>query len=206
MDSALALRWNTRSRRSKRPRPPPPHADEYAAAMSLILLSESGGGFCCTTASDRDPTIPSPPKKSITNPSGLIIRIKRQRVESPDTPLPNPTYACWMCDKVFTCSQALGGHMTLHRQKKGKSVAVAVAVAVSDDHNSGRVHECWVCHEAFDSGQALGGHMRKHFDKSKLARRGAGGESSSDSSTSGATARPIFMFDLNLPALEEEED
>ncbi|XP_042026694.1 zinc finger protein ZAT10-like [Salvia splendens] len=151
MDCPVSLRWNTRSCR-----PRPPHADEYAAATSLILLSESGGGFCSTTASD--PTITSPPKMSITNPSGLIIRIKRQKVGSPDTPLPNPIYACWMCDKVFQCSQALGGHMTHHRAKKGKA---------GDDHHH-HIHECSHCHEAFGTGQALGGHMLKHLDRSKL--------------------------------------
>ncbi|KAG6414966.1 hypothetical protein SASPL_122364 [Salvia splendens] len=206
MDNAAPLRWIKKSRRSKRPRP---HwrDDEYDAALSLLLLSESGGGFCNSTTGAADPKI-SPPKpiQEIT-PSPLIIKIKRPKTASPDTPLPPPAYACSMCGKVFPCSQALGGHMTVHRQKKGK------AVVVSDDHhhhNSARVHECLVCHEAFDSGQALGGHMRKHYDKSKLARKGAGGEISSDrggASTSGATAsaRPMFMFDLNLPAPEEED-
>ncbi|XP_047964784.1 zinc finger protein ZAT10-like [Salvia hispanica] len=154
MDDDSPLRWINKSGRSKRPRP---HwsDDEYDAALSLVLLSESA----------------EPPKPNQETPrTPLIIKIKRPKTASPDTPLPPPSYAC---------SQALGGHMTLHRANKEKD------------------HVCLVCHEAFDSGQALGGHKRKHFDKSKLARKGASG--------SGATARPILMFDLNLPAPPQED-
>ncbi|KAL1557900.1 ZINC FINGER protein [Salvia divinorum] len=204
MENAAALRWNVKSVRSKRPRSPQ-HDDEYAAAQALLLLSESGGGFCSTTAG---PTI-SPtkahqesPQPVAAAPSGLTIRIKRQKSDrSPNSPLPTPIYPCSTCDKVFQCSQALGGHMTLHRAKKGKAV----------DHRrnsaaSARAHECSLCRETFGTGQALGGHMRKHIDKSKLAGKSADGNSTScsgESSASTSGARPMMMIDLNLlPPME----
>ncbi|KAL1558219.1 zinc finger protein AZF2-like [Salvia divinorum] len=244
MENAAALRWNVKSVRSKRPRWP--QDDEYAAATALLLLSESGGGFCSTTAdptispapkahqeapqpaaaapsgliirikrqrSDRCPNSPLPtpiyqeaPQPVAAAPSGLIIRIKRQESDrSPNSPLPTPIYPCSTCDKVFQCSQALGGHMRLHRAKKGK----AAAAVVSEDHHhnseSARAHECSLCRETFGTGQALGGHMRKHFDKSKLAGKSAGGDSTSCSEVSYAStggAGPMMMIDLNLPPLE----
>ncbi|XP_057783035.1 zinc finger protein AZF3-like [Salvia miltiorrhiza] len=198
-DDSNAPRWNMRAKRSKRPPPPLQHDDEIAAAEALILLANSGGGFCATAIDSASTTIP-PKKHEEVSDSAVIA--KKQEAASPDTPLPPPSYHCWLCSRVFQSSQALGGHMTSHRLK------------ISDDKDrcnsaaaSARIHECSCCHQTFATGQALGGHKRKHYDGPTLARKlpstsvnrlaGDSGGESSDAAGATSHARPII--DLNLP-------
>ncbi|KAL2454656.1 Uncharacterized protein Adt_47844 [Abeliophyllum distichum] len=61
----------------------------------------------------------------------------------------NASHACNKCGKSFPTGQALGGHITGHRNP------------------SGRIHQCFTCNKTFPTGQALGGHRTSHRDRSK---------------------------------------
>ncbi|KAH6758586.1 hypothetical protein C2S51_018821 [Perilla frutescens var. frutescens] len=212
----------SRGKRSKRPEP---DSDEISAAKSLILLANCDGGFCPSFSSTAAPnnsstslrisasTFISHPKKhqepsfpSILAATSAAVNIKKQKRESPDTPLIVVAYNnvshhnCLVCGKRFQSHQALGGHMTSH-PKLHTTAAAGV---------TGRIHECSYCHKQFSTGQALGGHKRKHYDGPLIARKAANCQSisyrddSGESSGGGATshlARP--HIDLNMPPLEE---
>lgn len=214
------LRWKMRGKRSKLTSPPPPpplnvpDEDEISAAEALVLLANSGGGFCDSYAA----TTPVPPKKRQELPllaavdaveiqsAAAAVSAKNQGETSPDTPLLK-YHNCWVCGQVFQSFRALGGHMTSHRAKTESADEIRRRSSAAA---SGRVHECSYCHETFATGQALGGHKRKHYEGPALARKvvkftssdGVAGETSRNGGGDTSHERPLF--DLNLPALEEE--
>lgn len=64
------------------------------------------------------------------------------------------------CKKRFESFQALGGHMTSHKNK-------LTTMSTNGEllHVNLQKHECSICGKKFATGQALGGHMRKHQDE-----------------------------------------
>ncbi|XP_022897552.1 uncharacterized protein LOC111411230 [Olea europaea var. sylvestris] len=109
------------------------------------------------------------------------------------------SHECDVCGKCFLSYQALGGHKTSHRDR-AQFVATAAIT-------SGRIHEYNRCYKTFSTGQALGGHMRRHYEgvisngKKTNVIPSDGGASSHCNSN----GHVVHDFDLNLPALPEDE-
>ncbi|XP_015068881.1 zinc finger protein ZAT11-like [Solanum pennellii] len=76
---------------------------------------------------------------------------------------PNLIFKCKKCKKRFESFQALGGHMTSHKNKLNKLTTMSTAGELL--HVNLQKHECSICGKNFAIGQALGGHMRKHRDE-----------------------------------------
>ncbi|XVE63874.1 hypothetical protein DITRI_Ditri07aG0056500 [Diplodiscus trichospermus] len=87
-------------------------------------------------------------------------------------------YKCETCNKVFKSHQALGGHRTGHNYK-------------SSGYGQRRF-ECPFCDKVFESGQALGGHKKSHFSYLPVA-------------PNKISRKSVELFDLNLPASDDEE-
>ncbi|CAA2956968.1 zinc finger protein AZF2-like [Olea europaea var. sylvestris] len=119
------------------------------------------------------------------------------------------SHECDVCGKCFLSYQALGGHKTSHRDKAQFAATTAITNASNISHlnPSGRIHECNKCHKTFTTGQALGGHMRLHYEgviisSKKTSVMKSEGGASSHCNSNGHLAHD---FDLNLPALPEDE-
>ncbi|KAK4734244.1 hypothetical protein R3W88_008505 [Solanum pinnatisectum] len=69
-------------------------------------------------------------------------------------------FKCKKCKKRFESFQALGGHMTSHKNRPNKLSTNGELLPVNL-----KKHECSICGKDFAIGQALGGHMRKHRDE-----------------------------------------
>jgi len=67
-------------------------------------------------------------------------------------------FVCTTCKKTFSSSNALGGHMSIHSNKRTK-------YSLLEDGGAGSTweHVCDKCNEKFPTGQILGGHKRKHW-------------------------------------------
>lgn len=76
---------------------------------------------------------------------------------------PNLIFKCKKCKKRFESFQALGGHMTSHKNKLNKLTTMSTNGELL--HVNLQKHECSICGKNFATGQALGGHMRKHQDE-----------------------------------------
>ncbi|VFR02204.1 unnamed protein product [Cuscuta campestris] len=101
-------------------------------------------------------------------------------------------FRCEICDRVFKCSQALGSHRTVHRNK------MKAAAAAADDGGGHRVHECPFCGKVFGSGQALGGHKRSHAFGSSSGSCSSELEESLVESIQDSDQ--MVLMDLNFPA------
>ncbi|XP_055835269.1 zinc finger protein ZAT12-like [Solanum dulcamara] len=73
-------------------------------------------------------------------------------------------FKCKKCIKRFNSFQALGGHMTSHKNREIKLIAMRTNGGDSLSVKP-KKHACSICGEEFAIGQALDGHMRKHRDK-----------------------------------------
>ena len=63
----------------------------------------------------------------------------------------NKQSKCKYCDKIFSSTQALGGHIKVHNKSKAKTKLASVT------KNDG-VFECHICHKIFKSSKSLAGH------------------------------------------------
>jgi hypothetical protein len=117
-------------------------------------------------------------------------------------PSPERVFECKTCNRQFPSFQALGGHRASHKKPR---------LAEGAEPPKPKVHGCSICGLEFAVGQALGGHMRRHR---AVAATGDGlglgldlglGLGSKDVSQKKTTAAAELAFDLNVPALEEEE-
>ncbi|XP_047084128.1 zinc finger protein ZAT11-like [Lolium rigidum] len=116
---------------------------------------------------------------------------------------PERVFECKTCNgRQFPSFQALGGHRASHKKPR---------LADGAEPPKPKVHGCSICGLEFAVGQALGGHMRRHR---AVAATGDGlglgldlglGLGSKDVSQKKTTAAAELAFDLNVPALEEEE-
>lgn len=107
-------------------------------------------------------------------------------------------YECSVCGKVYWCYQALGGHMTCHRNLFAQ--VVAGDELSSDGTMVVKGHKCSICRLEFPSGQALGGHMRVHYVG------GVEGGSVKEKNVvktkvTGALKLVLKDFDLNVPVV-----
>ncbi|XP_042397350.1 zinc finger protein ZAT4-like [Zingiber officinale] len=150
-----------------------------------------------------------------------------QVTRSPATPTPRKgrtRYQCGACKRVFRSYQALGGHRASHKKNNG-CVSAAEPGQIfgevdSADANAGaKLHECPFCFRVFSSGQALGGHKRAHFSSSSSIAVTRGTPVSvtlyppprsrpGTSPVAGSATKPansISLFDLNLPAMADDE-
>ncbi|KAH0689535.1 hypothetical protein KY289_016893 [Solanum tuberosum] len=76
-------------------------------------------------------------------------------------------FKCKKCKKRFESFQALGGHMTSHKNR-------LTTMSTNGDQLlpvNLKKHECSICGKDFAIGQALGGHMRKHRDELKKKKK-----------------------------------
>ncbi|CAI9769160.1 unnamed protein product [Fraxinus pennsylvanica] len=119
------------------------------------------------------------------------------------------SHECDVCGKSFLTYQALGGHKTSHRDRAQFATTTAITIAsnVSYLNPSGRIHECHKCYKTFSTGQALGGHMRRHYDKliSSCKKTNVMTSAGGASSHCNSNGHVVHDFDLNLPALPEDE-
>ncbi|KAG8074481.1 hypothetical protein GUJ93_ZPchr0006g45809 [Zizania palustris] len=125
---------------------------------------------------------------------------------SPDMSAPERVFECKTCSRQFPSFQALGGHRASHKKPR-----LADGDAAAEPARP-KVHGCSVCGLEFTVGQALGGHMRRH--RAVMADRlglglslgiGIGVGQKYDDGEKKAAAG-VLVFDLNVPALEEEPD
>ncbi|XP_015169285.1 zinc finger protein ZAT8-like [Solanum tuberosum] len=72
-------------------------------------------------------------------------------------------FKCKKCKKRFESFQALGGHMTSHKNRLNKLTTMSTNGELLPVNL--KKHECSICGKDFAIGQALGGHMRKHRDE-----------------------------------------
>ncbi|KAL2454741.1 Zinc finger protein ZAT10 [Abeliophyllum distichum] len=169
--------------------------DEYEA-LTLVMLS------CDRRSSSTNPTTNPPTTKIIEdkiNPANAVTNIsdRPDPLASSDDKKPvepfspaitasplakNVSHFCNKCGKSFPTGQALGGHITSHRNP------------------SGRIHQCFTCNKTFPTGQALGGHRTSHRDLNKKDSAITSEESASHCNSNGRTTHD---FDLNLPAAPE---
>ncbi|KAL2454654.1 Zinc finger protein ZAT10 [Abeliophyllum distichum] len=141
------------------------------------LASSDDNIFIATIAATIERTVPlasSNDKKPVEPFSPAIIASPLAK---------NVSHACNKCGKSFPTGQALGGHITSHRNP------------------SCRIHQCLTCNKTFPTGQALGGHRTSHRDRSK--KDSAITSEESDSSHCNSNGRIPHDFDLNLPAAPE---
>ncbi|KAL5217166.1 hypothetical protein ABZP36_017850 [Zizania latifolia] len=126
---------------------------------------------------------------------------------SPDMSAPERVFECKTCSRQFPSFQALGGHRASHKKPRLADGDPATEPAKP------KVHGCSICGLEFTVGQALGGHMRRH--RAVMADRlglglslgiGIGVGQNDDDGEKTATAAAGLVFDLNVPALEEEPD
>ncbi|KAK1402464.1 Zinc finger protein ZAT10 [Heracleum sosnowskyi] len=170
-----------KKKRTKRPRSENSSTEEEYLALCLIMLARGTTDMATTTA---------------TKP----VEIKPVETKT------NQTYACSVCDKVFSSYQALGGHKASHR----KLIAAGEEISATNSgttitsvlNPSGKAHVCNICHKSFPTGQALGGHKRRHYDGVIGSAAGSGVTSSSGTGSSHLHGH-LKDFDLNLPAEPE---
>ncbi|CAA2985493.1 zinc finger 91-like [Olea europaea subsp. europaea] len=151
-----------------------------------------------------------------------------RRMENGSSEVGNKTqmrskYECLNCKKTFNSYQALGGHRPCHKRNNvssephyetgenslddyaldsrtvkksvGKNTSNYAEKKVKPKKN--KVHVCPFCHKVYKNGQALGGHKRSHF---------IGGQWKNNNQTPEIKPKFPNLFDLNLPAPEEDED
>ncbi|CAA2987031.1 zinc finger ZAT10-like [Olea europaea subsp. europaea] len=114
------------------------------------------------------------------------------------------SHRCDMRGKCFLSCQALSGHKTSHRDRAQFAATTAITNASNIPHlnPSGRIHEYNKCYKNFSTGQALGGHMRRHYEGVISSGKKTTVITSSHCNSNGHLAHD---FDLNLPALPEDE-
>lgn len=110
----------------------------------------------------------------------------------PALPVQDLPYRCPICNKRFSCYQALGGHKASHRRPP----------SYEGGGDRGRGHQCTICLKTFATGQALGGHKRCHYEG---VIGGGVGETATTAASTTSSGSACKGFDLNLPATEEEE-
>ncbi|XP_022776563.1 zinc finger protein ZAT4-like [Durio zibethinus] len=113
---------------------------------------------------------------------------------------PRTKYKCKTCDKSFKSPQALGGHKASHKNNRAFTVEERKEDKGKESGGDYQIHqqrifECPFCDKVFQSGQALGGHKKVHFSYLSVAH-------SKMSKTSSST---VQLFDLNLPASEDDD-
>ncbi|XP_076905308.1 uncharacterized protein LOC143561033 [Bidens hawaiensis] len=117
-------------------------------------------------------------------------------------------YECLNCNKTFSSFQGLGGHRPCHKKNNGFTEYARDQKTKTDKKlaKKSKWHECPICFRMFKSGQALGGHKRSHFMNGYEDRIDdmAAMEQVDAAATATATASYTDMFDLNLPAPEED--
>ncbi|CAI9767972.1 unnamed protein product [Fraxinus pennsylvanica] len=135
-------------------------------------------------------------------------------------------YECLNCKKTFNSYQALGGHRPCHKRNNVRSEPdYETGENILDDNaldsktarrhgelvgknssnyaekkvkpKKNKVHVCPFCHKVYKNGQALGGHKRTHF---------ISGHWENNNRTQEIKPKFPNLFDLNLPAPEEDED
>lgn len=116
--------------------------------------------------------------------------VESKKVAVEQVPSSSSPHTCKVCKKSFKSGQALGGHISSHKQKK------PVDVVPDQDRLSHQAdHKCSVCGERFETGQALGGHMRKHYNQLGVMIQ-TGDDADAEK------GRVVRDLDLNLPAPE----
>ncbi|XP_076952312.1 uncharacterized protein LOC143625994 [Bidens hawaiensis] len=112
-------------------------------------------------------------------------------------------YECLNCNRTFSSFQGLGGHRPCHKKNNG-FIASEYAKAKTEKRvpKKNKWHECPICFRMFKSGQALGGHKRSHFMNGSEDR--SDDMAAMEQVDATATATATDMFDLNLPAPEED--
>ncbi|XP_040378608.1 zinc finger protein ZAT7-like [Oryza brachyantha] len=121
---------------------------------------------------------------------------------------PERMFECKTCSRQFPSFQALGGHRASHKKPR-----LADGDAAAEPARP-KVHGCSICGLEFAVGQALGGHMRRHravmADGVGLGLSlGVGVIGQNDDDDGGkkkAAPAAELVFDLNVPAFEEEPD
>ncbi|KAF0906826.1 hypothetical protein E2562_013224 [Oryza meyeriana var. granulata] len=117
-------------------------------------------------------------------------------------------FECKTCNRQFPSFQALNGHRASHKKPRLVDGDAAIELAPKP-----KVHGCSICGLELAVGQALGGHMRRHravmADGLRLGLSlgiGVVGHNDHDDGKKKAAATAKLVFDLNVPALEEELD
>ncbi|XP_076927132.1 zinc finger protein ZAT9-like [Bidens hawaiensis] len=113
-------------------------------------------------------------------------------------------YECLNCNKTFSSFQGLGGHRPCHKKNNGFTASEYARDQKGKTEKKvpkkNKWHECPICFRMFKSGQALGGHKRSHFMNGYEDRI----DDMAAMEQAAATATYTDMFDLNLPAPEED--
>eukprot|EP00268_Persea_americana_P052789 TRINITY_DN5936_c0_g1_i2.p1 TRINITY_DN5936_c0_g1~~TRINITY_DN5936_c0_g1_i2.p1 ORF type:complete len:448 (-),score=108.40 TRINITY_DN5936_c0_g1_i2:2522-3865(-) len=186
--------------------------------------SENGFKSELAEIDDKTGIIQGPGKMDSSSKNQMQFPCKT-KAEKKRKPVSSASHICRTCNKSFNSHQALGGHMTGHKNDLMTAAKVdAISVAYNTEEvqygNSNAaeskplpeidatcskaemVHRCKTCNKTFPSGQALGGHQRCHW---------SGGIEASMNSVKlqedeNKVIRQIHDFDLNEPAMVEAED
>ncbi|CAN1258941.1 Zinc finger protein ZAT9 [Linum perenne] len=99
---------------------------------------------------------------------------------------------CEKCMKQFRSIKALTSHRRICSLNDKGQLRSLITTDVEE-----KIFQCPYCFKVFGSGQALGGHKRSHL---------SGTGTSSAATSTDRSEKTCSLWDLNLPAAEEEEE
>ncbi|KAL6658111.1 hypothetical protein ACP70R_003697 [Stipagrostis hirtigluma subsp. patula] len=168
------------------------HGKAVAVGGESNLLGNTPAPAPSAAAATSGMAVAAAPDAAMGNGKGKAIAIGGENKQ------PGSKYPCHLCDKTFSCHQALGGHIAGHKNRE----------RMTREMLEREPHVCRHCSTAFLTRQGLSAHMTTDHPRAQLGTKdaGNGGGSSAVSRPDSAagSSRSPFVFTL-LKQDEEDE-
>ncbi|PAN22261.1 hypothetical protein PAHAL_4G007300 [Panicum hallii] len=181
----------------------------YGVAYGSPFLSGGVGGGSGAGAggSGDEPNRPRRPK-SAHEADAVPAALRKKRPAPRKTKDPaagEGRYPCPVCHRLFDAVKAVHGHQRSHPERDWRGMAPPrPPPPVAADGRQYR-YACDRCGAPFETRQALGGHRASHSGKMGcfwLSRQ----QQPAAAAPAAAPPMPVLPFDLNEPAVPEQED